>query len=256
MSIVYKIHELANIDDPLLLKCCLAVQDMRRILSDFMQHIVSQLGDHPVTLSIRVALAVVNRVAEGSLSIEILCMKNRVRDAAILLLSLYELQLDLQYIAQDPSRAETWIDHCEQDKKPWRIASQLREIYTIPSELKAERRLYRTYSMAKHGNPIGTHLAFPLSATRHTLILDTDTNNPMIRAHTFVLGVSMVRAGTGAASIWSSEGLDVGDFITKLDQQCEKLSKYNEEYIVSRLQQTAVTQTPDEESRASQEGPK
>ena len=209
-----------------------------------------------MTLPTRVALAVVNRIAEGSLSIEFLCMKNRVRDAAILLLSLYELQLDLQYIARHPSRAETWIDHCEQDKKPWRVASQLREIYTNPGELKAERWLYRTYSMAKHCNPVGTHFAFPLSATRHTLILDmADTNNPMIRAHMFGLGVSMSRAGTAAASIWMSEGLDVGDFTTDLDRHCEKLSRYNEDYIVSLLQQTSFAQTPDEESGTPQEGP-
>lgn len=97
-------------------------------------------------------------------------MKNRVRDAAIVLLSFYELQLDLQFIARDLTRAETWIDHTREDKKPWSVSTQLKEIYVASRELEAERWLYRTYSMVKHCNPISTHLSFPLAATRHTLL--------------------------------------------------------------------------------------
>jgi hypothetical protein len=111
---------------------------MRRTVSAFLQHIISQLGSHPVTTPIRVALVIMNRLAEGSLSVELLCLKNRVRDGAILLLSLHELQLDLQYIALDPSRAGTWIDHTQKDRKPWHISSQMQEIYTTTNELDAE----------------------------------------------------------------------------------------------------------------------
>ena len=101
----YAIRELPNLDDPDLLRWCATAQQMRSTLSDFIQHIISQLGSHPVTIPNRVALAVLNRMAEGSLSTEIHCMKNRVRDAAILLLSLIELRLDLQHIAIDLTRA-------------------------------------------------------------------------------------------------------------------------------------------------------
>ena len=92
----YKIRELPNLDDPDLIRCCVAVQEMRGTLSTFIQHIVAQLGNNPVTTPNRVALAMLQRMAEGSLSTEVLCMKNRVRDAAILILSLFELRLDLQ----------------------------------------------------------------------------------------------------------------------------------------------------------------
>jgi len=220
---------------------------MRRTLSAFMQHIISQLSHHPVTTSIRVALVIVDRMVEGSLSIELLCMKNRVRDAAILLLSLHELQLDLQYIALDLSRADTWVDHTREDRKPWRVAAQMQEIYTAANELDAERSLYRSYSMVKHCNPAGTNFAFPIAATRDTLQLDlADGNSPMVRVHMFGLGVHMHNAGAAASRIWASEGLDVGDFAHKLNEQCQELSKYNEQHILSVLQQIAASRTPDD----------
>ena len=181
---VYAVKELPNLDDPDLVRCCVCAQERRRTLSAFMQHIISQLGHHPVTTSVRVALAIMDRMAEGSLSVELLCMKNRVRDAAILLLSLYELQLDLQYIALDLSRAVTWIDHTREDKKPWGVRSQVQEIYTAPNELDAERWLYRTHSMVKHCNPAGQNLAFGIAATRDMLQLDlSGGNNPMVLIH-------------------------------------------------------------------------
>ena len=76
---VYKVSELQNIDDPLLLEFGLSIQSMRHMLSALMQHILSQLESHPVTLPIRVALAIMDRVADGSVSIELLCLKNPSR---------------------------------------------------------------------------------------------------------------------------------------------------------------------------------
>lgn len=243
---VYAVQELPNIDDPDLVRCCVYVQHMRRTVSAFLQHIISQLSSHPVTTPIRVALVIMNRLAEGSLSVELLCLKNRVRDGAILLLSLHELQLDLQYIALDLSRADTWIDHTQKNRKPWRISSQMQEIYTTVNELDAERWLYRQYSMVKHCNPAGENFAFPMAATRDMLQLDSsDGNSPMIRIHMFGLGVHIHHAGSAAARIWASEGLDVGNYADRLNEQCEELSKYNEQHILSVLKQIASSQPPD-----------
>ncbi|MCK4392284.1 hypothetical protein KAX17_05215 [Candidatus Bipolaricaulota bacterium] len=243
---VYAVQELPNIDDPDLVRCCVCAQDMRRTVSAFMQHIISQLGSHPVTTPIRVALAIMDRLAEGSLSVELLCLKNRVRDGAILLLSLHELKLDLQYIALDLSRADTWLDHTQEKRKPWRVASQMQEIYTAPNELDAERWLYRQYSMVKHCNPVGENFAFPIAAKRDMLQLDRSRgNSPMVRVHMFALGVYIHDAGSAAARIWASEDLDVGDYADRLNEQCERLSKYNEQHILSVLKQIAASQPPD-----------
>ena len=140
---IYAIQELPSSNDPDLIRSCVCIQDMRRILTALFKHVVSQLAHHPVTAPVRVTLAIVDRLAEGALSVELLCQKNRVRDAAIILLSLHELRLDLQYIALDLERADTWLDHTQERKKPWPVADQIKKIYILPDELKAESWLYR-----------------------------------------------------------------------------------------------------------------
>jgi hypothetical protein len=243
----YAVNELPNIEDPDLVRYWIFSQEMRQTLSAFMQHVLSQLCQHPVTASVRVALAIVDRTAEGSLSVELLCIKNRVRDAAILLLSLYELQLDLQYIALDLSRAGTWLDHTREDKKPWSVATQMQEIFAAGREIEAERRLYRMLSMVKHCNPAGANFVFPIAATRDTLQLDPgDGNSPLIRPHMFALGCRMHNTGAAASRIWASQGLDVGDFVHRLGEQFEKLSKRHEQYILRAAQQIAASPTPDD----------
>lgn len=239
----YKIRELPNLDDPDLIRCCVAVQEMRGTLATFIQDIVAQLGNNPVTTPNRVALAMLQRMAEGSLSTEVLCMKNRVRDAAILVLSLFELRLDLQYIANDLSRADTWIDHVRENKKPWSVRSQLESLYTDKDELDAEIANYRQYSMVKHCNPAGLAFSFPIAVTRDTLQLDlANENSHWVRIHLFGLAVCIHRAGDAASRIWSAEGLDVGAFAADLKSGSDKLSRYNEEHIVSVLQASqAVT---------------
>ncbi|MDX6404021.1 MAG: hypothetical protein QOH70_1476 [Blastocatellia bacterium] len=230
------IHELPNIDDPYILRCCLSVQNLRRTLSTFTQHVVSQLKRRSVATPTRVALMIVLRMTEGAVSIELLCLKNRVRDSAILLLSLYELQLDLQYISLDNARAETWIDHAKETTKPWGVMSQLREIYTNPTELAAERAIYRRYSMAKHSNPLGRNFSFPVAFTRQLIQLDTATkNSSALPFHIFGLGECLCRSGTAASRIWKSQGLNVGAFELELNAESTRLSKHNEEYVKSLL---------------------
>ena len=114
---VYHVQELPSIDDPHLVRNCVCVQDMRRTLTAFFKHVLSQIVSHHVTASLRVTLAIVNRTAEQALSIELLCQKNCARDAAIILLSLHELRLDLQYIALDLDRAKIWIAHIQEKQE-------------------------------------------------------------------------------------------------------------------------------------------
>lgn len=232
----YKIHELPNLDDHDLLRCCVVAQEMRATLSTFIQHIVEELGSNPVTIANRVALAMLQRMAEGSLSTEILCMKNRVRDAAILILSLIELRLDIQYIANDLARAGTWIDHARENKKPWSVRSQLEELYPDKCEQDAEFTNYRRYSMVKHCNPAGLAFSFPLAVTRDTLQVDiANENSHWVRIHLFSLAVCIHRAADAASRIWFVEGLNVGAFASDLKNGSDKLSRYNEEHIISVL---------------------
>ena len=238
MMTVYKVQEFPNIDDPDLVRSCVQVQKMRNTLIAFYKHVLSQLTSIPITNPVRVVIIIMNRLAEGSLAIELLCQKNCARDAAILLLSLYELILDLQYIALDKARADIWLDHTEEQKKPWRVAYQIKEIYTANNEREAQQDIYRWYSMTKHCNPAGKQLAFPISQNdRDSLLLDcSDNNNSMLYCHLFILGGHIYNAITTIVSICKSNNFDVGDFADGINRQWKTLSRYNEEHIRSLLE--------------------
>ena len=164
----YKVQDLPSINDPEIIRSCVRVQEMRIAVNELFMHVVSQLTRHPITTPVRVTLAIVDRLVEGALSVEVLCQKNRVRDASILLLSLHELRLDLQYIALDLERADIWLDHTQKGRKPWRVTRQIKEIFG-GSDASAEMSIYRQYSMAKHCNPVGETLVFGFAVTLETL---------------------------------------------------------------------------------------
>jgi hypothetical protein len=239
----HKFQELPNLTDPDLIRSSVAVQGLRGSLAGLVCHVVDQLSQAPVTIPTRVSLAIANRVSECSLSTEILCSKNRARDAAILLLSVIELRLDIQYIAIDLSRSDIWIDHARENKKPWRVRTQLEEIHPEPKEREAEISLYRQYSMVKHANPVAKEFAFPLSAARHELTIDTNQENShWIRVHLFGLGSCLCRTGIAAAAIFASEGLDVGTFVEEFHAGERLLSQYNEEHLLATLRSVHESQ--------------
>ena len=187
----------------------------------------------PLTAAARVALAIVNRAVECGISVELLCVKNRWRDASLLLISLYELQLDLQFIAKDPSRASTWIDHSDEKAKPWSVSSQLREVYPDEHERKGEAEIYRRLSMAKHGNPAGGVLGFSLSASRDYLLLDQNTgDSPFVGSQLFLLGVCLRRVGESASKIWIAQTLNLGTYVEQLQDQERDLSKSLERQLI------------------------
>lgn len=240
---IYDIRELPNIDDPQLIHYCVCAQELRRTTIAFAGDVLLQLTNHPVTTPIRVALAILQRIQEGVLSVELLCMKNRVRDAAIIILTLHELTLDLKYISQDVSRAEIWMDHAAEHKKPWPVASQIRAVCSTQNEQDAEQELYRMYSMVKHGNPVADNFSFPIAAKRDMLKLDAArANSPMVWSHIYALCGHLHAAALAAAKIWSTAGLHVTDFVDKINTKMGELNKHNEEHIKSILIQYELQQ--------------
>ena len=234
----YAVQEMPNITDSELIRLCVAVQQMRRTLVAFFKHVVEQLVKTPVTSAIRVVLGIMGRLEEGSLSVELLCQKGRTRDAAILLLSLHELRLDLQYIAMDPVRAETWLDHAREDIKPWRVKTQINEIFTDEKERDAERGVYRQYSMAKHGNRVAQQFAFGISPTRDALVIDcSGIDNPLLHTHMFGLGMHIHGAGIAAAKILAHEGIECDDFPDTLNEQFEVVSQHNQQKVRLMLEE-------------------
>lgn len=231
----YEIRELPTIDDPDLIKNFVVLQEMRSQLVTFTRGILAQLHEHPLSMPTRVVLSLIQRTTDCSLSIETLCLKNRDRDAAILILSLIELRYDIKYIARNMDRVNEWIDHTKQNKKPWPVRSQIDELYR-DSEHEAEVGLYRQFSMVKHCNPAGLSFAFPVAATRDELILDTASNNSeLLHSHAFALGMCLHDIADAAASIVMAGGLDTGDYVSEISKRFDELARYNQEYVVNAV---------------------
>ncbi len=215
----------------------MASERMRQASFSLTQSVLGQLDRHPVTAATRVALAAGWRMNEGALSAQYLCAKNRVRDASILVLSLYELQLDLQYIAADLTRADTWLDHAKDNKKPWPVATQLRELYFAAAELEAQLWLYRHLSMTKHANPLGGVASFPFAVKRNFIQYEEGKEASALLLPTlFALASCIERAAMAASRIWTTQGIQVADVATTLTEQLDVVSRINERQILAFLQ--------------------
>ena len=233
----YKIHEPPNVTDPEALDCLMAVERMRQVSFSLTQSVLEQLRRHPVTAATRVALAAGWRMNEGAISAQYLSLKNHVRDASILVLSLYELQLDLQYIAADLTRADTWIDHAKDNRKPWSVATQLREICLAARELEAQLWLYRHLSMSKHANPVGGIASFPFAVSRNFIQYEeAEGASALLLPTLFALASCIERAAVAASRIWSTQGIEVADVAQTLTEQLNTVSKINERKILAYLQ--------------------
>jgi hypothetical protein len=122
-------------------------------------------------------VGVLYRMMECALSVEFLASKGRHRDAAVLVLTLMELRLDLQYAAQESARASVWLANTEQGFKPWRVTKQIKAVFQEPREHEAELANYRHFSMVKHGNPLGGVASFPVGLSAEGIVVRNDPDD-------------------------------------------------------------------------------
>ena len=188
----------------------------------------------------QVAIAMLQRINELAASAEILLLKGRERDAAVLILSGYELQLDAMYIATDPQRADTWLDHARENKKPWRVRSLQEELFTDPNEFDAELEIYRRYSMVKHCNPLGGLFAFPIAVSRGRMELDNGTSKRFATVHLFGLGTILVRTIKAFAKVTSTVGFVVSETERTITDLQTALDAVYEESLIATLVEAAA----------------
>jgi hypothetical protein len=232
----YAINEFPNTEDREVLAFCKGVQEIRRETVDLFRQVVCQTPPGAGANSRIMCWAILGRMNEGSLSCELLAIKSRVRDLAILVLSLYELQLDLRYVAMRTDRIDTWIVHAKRGSKPWRVRKQQDEIFSDPAELKAEAELYEQYSMVKHCNPAAETFGFLLAARPNSLILDAShQNTALICVHLFLLGNCMVETGLAAMRILAGQGFDFPQQEKRFRALGQCLATLNEDHVVKML---------------------
>ena len=234
----YQAVELPNIDDPIIARSMVAVQKLVNVMHEFYMYVLPQHTRIPFTKNTIIVFLVIPRILEGARSILLLCQKNFARDAGILLTNIYELRLDLEYIGISRDRAKVWLNYTKENKKPWKVSDQIKELSSDKKEEDAEFMVYRNLSMAKHGNLSGKNISFPISRfdTDYYQIND-EKNDPLIHCHMFILGTYIKRAGMAAIQSYDDAGFDIADFADKIDEHWNALSKYNIEHITSVLKE-------------------
>jgi hypothetical protein len=107
-------------------------------------------------------------------AIALLLQNGFLSEAAVLVLTQFELRLDLAYTAHDISHATQWAEHENMD---WSVAQKMeKKINSLFSERDDRKRLsdiFKYLSGIKHGNPIYSGLGFPARGNIDGLLIST-----------------------------------------------------------------------------------
>jgi hypothetical protein len=180
-------------------------------------------------------LGVLDRMMECTLSVEVLALKGRARDAAVLVLTLMELRLDLQYAAQDCSRASVWLANADEGCKPWGVRAQIRALFKEPREREAELANYRHLSMVKHGNPLGGIASFPVELSTEGIVLRVDPDDKvdmnLCITCLFAAGSSLHRAFLAAMLLLPAAGAEIDQATADIDKAMTAVSETHEAHV-------------------------
>ena len=84
-------------------------------------------------------------------------------ETGIIGLSQFESKLDLAYASVDVAWATRWMEHKSVRKSVTvNVTNAIREIFLEEREISIEQSIFRNLSALKHGNPLGSELAFPI----------------------------------------------------------------------------------------------
>ena len=226
------VNELPNTNCPETLAYCHCIE---RIRHQSLHVVASLLAQNPPNAKVvlpLVAIAIAQRVDEIAASATILLLKGRERDAGVLILSAYELQLDAMYMALDPVRAQVWLDHVRENVKPWKVRDLQTALFPDLNEFEAEQEIYRKYSMIKHCNPAGGIFAFPIAVSRNQIHLDNANGPRFAFVHLYGLGIAVVRTLTAVSSVVQDHGFEIERTMRSLNLEKENLNVLNKAYLL------------------------
>jgi len=237
----FKLVEFPNVNDPRIYTFSYHLQNIQNTAQTLILNIIDKNKEVKVTIGI--VVAILKRIQECVTSIQLLAIKGRSRDIAILLLNVMELRVDLQYIALNVDREDEWINHENEWRKPWEMSKQLKEIYEDKEDLEAERDMYHLFSMIKHGSPASKHknlssliknmeatrnISFDISITNKELQLDLSRAKNMIVPYLYGAVINISKACIASFKILARHGLTFRKIDKDLKSQVQKLSKFLE----------------------------
>lgn len=231
-----EIAELPNIDDSTTKEIGLVVQKMRSCVLTSVNVLLTQNAQASNAAPMIVVTGVFHRMAECTLSIELLASKGFVRDAATLLLTLIELRLDLQYMTLRHGREDEWLKHAAENRKPWPVGQQITELCSDVGERDAEHTNYRNLSMIKHGNPAGGVQSFPIGVREGALVVaGSGPNTDLLSVYLSMAGGNLYQASVAAGQLVHPPGFNIRREIEEIAELDAKLSKLNENHVRQML---------------------
>jgi hypothetical protein len=107
-----------------------------------------------------VPISILSRILRTHDAIALLLKNGHYSEAAVLVLTQFELRFDLLYVSSDIKHATAWVAHNNPKMLNTKMKAKLEKLFR-PAEAA---RLYETFgylSGIKHGNPLYSELAFP-----------------------------------------------------------------------------------------------
>ncbi len=237
----FEFIEFPNVNDTRIYTFSYHLQNIQNTLQTLIRNIIDK--NKEVKITIGIVVAILMRIQECVISIQLLAIKGRSRDIAILLLNVMELRVDLQYIALNPSREDEWIKHENEWRKPWKMSKQLEEVYKDKEGLRAEEDIYHLFSMIKHGSPASNHknlsdsiknvkasrnISFDISVTNKALQIDLSSAKNMISSYLYGAGVNIKKTCIASFKILARHGLTFCEIEKELKSQAQSLNKFLE----------------------------
>jgi len=243
-----RIHnaDLPFVESKLIPQFGLQVGRIRSALGEGVLELFNQYdGDMDPQLLI-VVPSILMRAVECALSAELLGSRGRARDVGILLLTLIELRLDLQYMALDLSRVTVWRSHVAGDRKPWSVRKQIRAIFQSQEEQRSEIKIYEQLSTIKHGNPAAGQSAFALSPCAEGLLASIDkVEENLVCAYFYGIGVNLHASIVAAERIVGPAGFRLEGTRRLSDAAHARLSQLNAAHLTRMVKILVSKGSPD-----------
>jgi hypothetical protein len=105
-------------------------------------------------------------------AVALLLKDKHYSEAAVLVLTQFELRFDLLYVSSDIKHATAWVEHEKPTMLNIAMKAKLNKLFK-PAEAD---RLYETFgylSGIKHGNPLYSELAFPVRSRARRFMIST-----------------------------------------------------------------------------------
>jgi hypothetical protein len=231
----YVAHDLPFVGDPVLQSVGARAGQLRAAIHRGLHELLSASRDRVVGSQFLMAFGILQRMLECGLSAEVLASKGRQRDSAILVLTLMELRLDLQYAAQDSTRASQWLSNADKGRKPWRVGAQIKAVFHERGERTAELANYQHFSMVKHGNPLGGIASFPAELSVDGMVLRADPDDKadvnLSISCLFGMGVNLRLAFVTAVDLLQATGAGIDQVTSEIDEAMAALARAHNDHI-------------------------